>query len=134
MRLSALERRLVWCAPLGRPRLKPMTRKKTKHSRKATQRTRKSLETWHSIVTDALVRHRGTASLADLYRAIERHPRTATAKFWRAKIRQVLEASDEFVRVDFGVWSLSANHSKAMLRKFNALRHERYPKRAAIDR
>jgi hypothetical protein len=67
-------------------------------------------------------------SLAELYRAIERHPRTDKAKFWEAKVRQVLECSDEFVRVGSGVWSLASKHTAPEIRKLDALRRERYPR------
>lgn len=86
--------------------------------------------TWTQLVTHALTRLGGTASLTLLYSVIERHPRTRTRKHWKAKVRQVLEMSDAFVRVDRGVWSLSSKYKAKTLKKLNAVRRELYPKRA----
>jgi hypothetical protein len=86
--------------------------------------------TWSKIVRRALSASGGVASLAQLYSIVGRHPRTKKRKHWKAKIRQVLEQSDDFVRVDSGVWSFASKHSAKTIKKLKRLRRTLYPKRA----
>jgi hypothetical protein len=87
--------------------------------------------TWFAIVSSALSSLGGTATLRALYSAIERHPKTATRKHWKAKVRQVLQAHDAFVRVGDGAWSLASEHTAEEIEKLRSLRRERYPRRSA---
>jgi hypothetical protein len=92
-------------------------------------RNAESTDTWHSIVMRALAHCDGTASLQQLYELIATHPKAEGKAHVRAKLRQVLERSSVFVRVDSGVWSLASNHSADEIEKLEALRHERYPRK-----
>lgn len=67
-----------------------------------------SLETWREVVSDALAgRRRGSVSLAELYRALARHPKTRRNSNWQAKVRQVLQKGP-FERVGRGEWKLAS--------------------------
>ena len=74
-----------------------------------------------------------TAALSMLYGIIERHPRAKQRKHWKAKVRQVLERSKDFVRVDKGVWSFAWKYSPEEVQRLNDLRRERYPKKSNSD-
>ena len=89
--------------------------------------------TWKEIVRRALAAHDGTATLSDLHKVIERHPRTKARKHWQAKIRQQLEASDEFLRVDRGTWSFASGHDAKTVGKLRELRRKLYPKRSESE-
>lgn len=63
---------------------------------------------WCTLVAHAMRRLGGRATLEELYRAIEGTRPTGT-RFWREKVRQTLQRyRDRFLRVDAGVWALSA--------------------------
>lgn len=83
--------------------------------------------TWPHIVEQALQALGGTASLSELYKLIEQHPKTQGKQFWRQRARQVLEGTSRFVRVGDGVWSLSSQYSKEQIVDFQRLRRERWP-------
>ena len=85
--------------------------------------------TWSEIVQTALRAWNGQATLHELYSSIERHPRTKKREHWKAKVRQVLEASDQFVRVERGTWSFSSKYPAKTLRKLRIRRRKLYPKR-----
>lgn len=84
----------------------------------------RSSDEWTDIVARALRFLGGTASLASLYGIIEHHPRTKKRKHWQAKVRQRLEASDDFVRVSRGEWSFAEGRSARQIAKLNAVRTE----------
>lgn len=113
----------------GRPRLTLMQQEPDfQASRASLWRDASESDTWQHIVSRALATAGGTASLSMLYALIERHPKTASRKHWRAKVRQVLQASEAFVRVDDGLWSQASGHSAAEIARYNALRRTRYPR------
>src|SRR5690606_16028046 len=89
-------------------------------------------ETWPQIVRKALSHPslKGKATLHQLYSIVERHPRAlaGTNRNVRAKVRQVLEHSDEFVRVDRGTWAFSSKFVAKTLRKLRASRRRLYPR------
>lgn len=58
---------------------------------------------WRSVVLDAIASLGGTASVADLYAAIEGKRPTKT-QWWKEKVRQV--ANDNLVRIERGVYAL----------------------------
>ncbi len=87
----------------------------------------KESDTWSNIVASALASLGGTASLASLYATIERHPKTAARKHWKAKVRQVIQTHEAFVRVGEGRWSLASGHTAEEIEQFQSLRRERYP-------
>jgi hypothetical protein len=64
-------------------------------------------ETWLAALSDWLREDRGPVSLAEIYSAFARHPKTHRNRNWRAKIRQVLQHGP-FKRVDRGVWAGAA--------------------------
>ena len=86
-------------------------------------------ETWHSVVLRALEALGGTASLAAMYAVVEGHPKSKGRKHARDKVRQVLERSNEFVRVRKGIWSLARKHSPEEIERFNLVRRKLYPRR-----
>lgn len=65
---------------------------------------------WRALVETALRRLGGTASLAEIYREIE-GVRPAGNRFWREKIRQVLQT--HFHRLAPGIWAMEGNHATA---------------------
>lgn len=58
---------------------------------------------WRDVVTAEVLARRGPVALADLYRAIARHPKASGRRHFEAKIRQVLQQGP-FRRVAAGVW------------------------------
>ena len=86
-------------------------------------------ETWHSIVLRALEALGGTASLAAMYAVVERHPKSTGRKHARDKVRQVLQRSNQFVRVRKGIWSLARNYSPDEIEKLELVRSKMYPRR-----
>jgi hypothetical protein len=83
--------------------------------------------TWPDIARHTLRKLGGQASLRDIYAAIETHPRVQDRKHWRAKIRQVLESYNEFVRVDAGIWGFTERFSAAKVEKLRKLRRKQHP-------
>jgi len=77
-------------------------------------------ETWTAIVTRALIGLGKNAKLHDLYGVIERHPKTNGREHWQAKVRQVLQRSGAFVRVEPSRWSFASLYSAAELVAFAA--------------
>lgn len=63
--------------------------------------------TWCEVVLGAVRRARGPVALADLYRAMADHPKTARNPNWQAKVRQVLQAGP-FRPVARGQWECAA--------------------------
>jgi len=61
--------------------------------------------TWRDVVVEHVRGLRGPVALADLYRALARHPKAKANPHWQAKIRQTLQHGP-FERVGRGVWSL----------------------------
>ncbi len=103
----------------------------TPASKKRSTKTSAS-ETWKSIVRRALRDLGGTAFLGAIYDRIDGDAcaKTRGRKHWRAKVRQVLETSDEFVRAGRGVWSLAEKHSAKAVKRFERQRRKLYPRRA----
>ena len=62
--------------------------------------------TWRTLVRNALRSLGGTASLADLYRTLELHPKTKANRNFKAKIRQQLRLDPHVEQVSMGVWRL----------------------------
>lgn len=83
--------------------------------------------TWKAIILHALTLFGGEATLKQLYELIEAHPRTKDRQFWRDRMRQVLQAEDEFVRVSEGVWALSSKYDEGQIAEFQRLRREKWP-------
>lgn len=71
-----------------------------------------AMPTWRDLVADVL-RDRGAVRLDDLYRAIERHPKTRGRRHWREKVRQVLQQRGPFERVAPGVWQTKESEASA---------------------
>ncbi len=87
-------------------------------------------ETWDTIVLRALEALGGTASLAAMYAVVERHPKSTGRKHARDKVRQVLQRSDQFVRVRKGIWSFARNYSPEEIEKLDLVRRKMYPRRS----
>jgi hypothetical protein len=79
------------------------------------------------IVRQALVALKGKGSLKELYALVESHPKTRGKEHWQAQLRQVLEGSSQFVRVESGVWALALKYSAKKVAKFNRIRRKEYP-------
>lgn len=63
--------------------------------------------TWRDLVQGAVEWLGGKATLSEIYEVIDGSKRTATNSNWKAKIRQTLQLTDNFINVDRGVWSLA---------------------------
>lgn len=64
--------------------------------------------TWKNIVKEALIEHKGKASLPQIYETIGRSPRVNENANWAAKVRQVLNQNlNMFKPVERGVWALA---------------------------
>lgn len=85
--------------------------------------------TWPEIVRTVLEDAHGEVTLGELYAQVESHPKTAGKKHWQARLRQVLEAGSDFVRVRSGVWSLVTRYPEEKVAEFHRLRAEQCPKR-----
>jgi len=59
---------------------------------------------WREVVSEWLQHHSGPVALADLYRALSRHPKTRGREHWREKVRQTLQRGVG-ERVAPGVWT-----------------------------
>lgn len=86
---------------------------KKKHTR--TKETR-HLEKWETIVAKAFAGPGATLTLSTLYSEIDGTERTKINPHWKAKIRQVLQKSPLFERVDRGLWKLKPTTSTASVR------------------
>jgi site-specific DNA-methyltransferase (adenine-specific) len=60
---------------------------------------------WRQAVRAALAAVGGKAALAELYAAVER---PSENRYWREKVRQVLQVYPEFRPVEPGTWELAA--------------------------
>ncbi len=105
-----------------------MPRGRTKRPKKILFR-RGGEDTWFSLVNAALIKLKGEAPLAAIYAQLEAHPRTRTRRHWKAKVRQVLESHNWFVRVSKGVWALYSKYSEKEARKLERIRRKECPKR-----
>jgi hypothetical protein len=83
--------------------------------------------TWPMVVHHALELLRGKGSLKELYALVESHPKTGGNENWQARLRQVLEGSSQFVRVENGVWALSSKYDAKKVAKFNRIRRKEHP-------
>lgn len=63
--------------------------------------------TWRDLVQGAVEWLGGRGTLEEIYSVIDGSKRTASNKNWKAKIRQTLQLTDNFINVDRGVWSLA---------------------------
>ena len=70
---------------------------------------RESNRTWRSLVRLSLEKLGGKAHLSSLYEVIEREdPNKVGANLnWQAKVRQVLQKAQDFIRVGEGVWAIA---------------------------
>lgn len=75
------------------------------------------IPTWHDIVASIMEEIGGTATLAELYSAVEGHKRTQNNKNWQDKIRQTLQMYDEFEAVQRGVWRMCRNRTSRPMQK-----------------
>lgn len=92
------------------------------------------LDNWADIVLHALRFLGGEASLDDIYRVVEPHPRAKGRMHWKAKVRQKLEHHDEFVRLSRGYWGFAEGRSEDEVTRLNAIRAELYPPRPRTQR
>ncbi len=83
--------------------------------------------TWPDIVRHVLTTAKWSLSLPELYARIEAHPRTARNENWQARVREVLESHDEFVRVSKGVWALAVRFSARKVKALHRLRAKECP-------
>lgn len=60
--------------------------------------------TWRDVVAEAVGAASGPVPLADIYRAVGRHPKAGKNPHWREQVRKVLQQGP-FERVDRGVWA-----------------------------
>lgn len=111
-----------------------MTRTKARSQPKPNEQKASCSQTWSQIVRQALTKLGGIAALRTLYGVIERHPRTAQCAHWKAKVRQVLECSNAYVRVDKGVWGMREKFTASETERLEDLRRARYPRRVRVDR
>lgn len=65
-------------------------------------------ETWRSVTKFALLSLGGEADLNSIYRTVEPRRPSLANRFWEARIRNVLQKSDEFESVGRGRWRLAA--------------------------
>jgi len=63
--------------------------------------------TWRDLVQGAVEFLGGKATLSEIYEVIDGSKRTASNKNWKAKIRQTLQLTDNFINVERGVWCLA---------------------------
>ena len=63
--------------------------------------------TWRDVVYSSLEHLGGRANLQELYKEIKNHYKTKRNKNWEAKVRQVLQTSQDFMRVDKGTWAVN---------------------------
>lgn len=63
---------------------------------------------WHDVVLAALEKLGGQATLEQLYSEIDGHKKTETNKFWREKVRQVLQQYKEFQNQARGEYMLAS--------------------------
>ena len=75
------------------------------------------IPTWHDIVASVMEEIGGTATLAELYSAVEGHKRTQYNKNWQDKIRHTLQMYDEFEAVQRGVWRMCRSHASRPMQK-----------------
>lgn len=75
----------------------------------ATAAHRRLRSTWRAVVRQAMVSLGGEASLSDLYKKVAESAggRIESNCNWQAKVRQVVQRSADFERVDRGVWRLA---------------------------
>lgn len=66
----------------------------------------RSDQTWREVVLEAVRALGNVATLSDLYRAIERHPKAIGRRHWQAKVRQQVQA-DLFTRVQPGRYAIA---------------------------
>ncbi len=78
----------------------------TKPNQQGTEGTA-PLEKWEIVVARAMTIPGVALPLAEIYAKIDGHARTKINPHWRDKVRQVLQRSALFQRVDKGVWMLT---------------------------
>ncbi|TPR15029.1 hypothetical protein DY052_06270 [Apilactobacillus timberlakei] len=62
--------------------------------------------TWRALIQSAIEYLKGQASLTDLYATLQDCKKSANNKNWKAKIRQIVQNSNVFIKVDTGVYAL----------------------------
>lgn len=84
-------------------------------------------DAWNDIVR-ALFAARSPWTLREIYDAVGLHPkaRTRAARSWCAKIRQVLERGESYVRVSAGIWGASHGYTSEEIAQFERARRTRY--------
>lgn len=63
--------------------------------------------TWTDIVYAALKTNGGRMTLNSLYKKIDGHKKCQNNRNWQAKVRQTLQLSKRFERVERGVWQIA---------------------------
>lgn len=63
--------------------------------------------TWRDLVQGAVEYLGGKATLDQIYRVVEGAKKCAKNNNWQAKIRQVVQMHEDFMRVDRGVWQIA---------------------------
>src|SRR5699024_7697289 len=63
--------------------------------------------TWRDLVQGAVEWLGGSGTLEEIYSVIDGSKRTETNTNWKAKIRQTLQLTDNFINIKRGVWSLA---------------------------
>jgi len=76
---------------------------------KSGELKKESSRTWRNLIRTCLERLGGKARLPDLYAEIEKEDpsRAGTNVNWQAKVRQVLQKADGFMRIEAGVWAIA---------------------------
>jgi site-specific DNA-methyltransferase (adenine-specific) len=62
---------------------------------------------WKQLVAAALRNLGGAARLEEIYAELEPH-RPSASRFWKEKIRQILQIHSDFCRIEKGEWALAA--------------------------
>jgi hypothetical protein len=109
------------------PATNPMSRTKGKRPTSFNWKVETYPWTWPEIVYHALEALHGKGSLKELYALVESHPKTGGNEHWQARLRQVLEGSSHFVRVENGVWALASKYNAKKVAKFNRIRRKEHP-------
>lgn len=90
-------------------------------------------ESWYILVRRALVSLGGQTSLQSVYAALAKSPKAQGRLNWHAKVRQTIQASDQFVRVGPGMWALSERFTADEIAAFERERRERFPRKKPVD-
>lgn len=75
----------------------------------AKEHSQRLKSTWKAVVNLVVQRLGGKASLSEIYDEVARAApeRLATNDNWKAKVRQVLNSTGDYVPVERGVWAFA---------------------------